>query len=210
MPDFIDQCVIQFDSLLRIFCPAWPQKSHTMPKVETPSFEMSRLEKRQVASMMRVNMAGEVAAQGLYRGQMLLARDKNLRVHLHQAAEEELDHYAWCYQRLMDLDARPSVFNPLWYTGAFMIGLLASAMSDAKSLGFVVATEEQVGHHLAGHLQALPLDDLQSRAIVAKMYEDELLHAQEALERGAESLPPHIQHMMHWVAQVMIQASSLL
>lgn len=211
MTDFIDQCVIQFDRVLRNFWPAWPQKSHNMPSVEkNQTSKLSELDKHQVVSMMRVNLAGEVAAQGLYRGQMLLARDKMLRQHLHQAAAEELDHYAWCYQRLMDLDARPSVFNPFWYAGAFMIGLFASVISDAKSLGFVIATEEQVGQHLAGHLQRLPKEDLQSRAIVAKMYEDELLHAQEAASQGGKRLPVYVQQIMHWAAQVMIQASSLL
>lgn len=211
MFDFIDQCIMQFDGFLKNLYPAWPQKSSNRPKVkQTQPSKLSELDKHQVASMMRVNLAGEVAAQGLYRGQMLLARDKTLRKHLLQAAEEELEHYAWCHERLMELDARPSVFNPIWYTGAFMIGVMASVISDAKSLGFVIATEEQVGHHLAGHLLRLPKEDLQSRAIVAKMYEDELLHAQEAASRGGERLPPYIQQMMHWVAQVMIQSSRLL
>lgn len=211
MPDFLDQCVIQFDSVLRTFWPAWPKTSNHRPMVEQNQTEqLSELDKHQVISMMRVNLAGEVAAQGLYRGQMLLARDNILRQHLHQAAVEELEHYAWCYQRLMELDARPSFFNPVWYAGAFMIGLFASVLGDAKSLGFVIATEEQVGQHLADHLQRLPKEDLQSRAIVAKMYEDELLHAQEAADRGGERLPLYVQQIMHWAAQVMIQTSSLL
>ena len=211
MFDFIDDCIIKFDGVLRNLWPTWP----TQTQEENPAdaylpVHLSYLEKHQVAGMMRVNLAGEVAAQGLYRGQMLLAREPELKAHLHKAAQEEFAHYAWCCQRLCELDARPSVFNPLWYCGAVMIGLMASVMSDAKSLGFVIATEEQVSKHLAGHLERLPSDDLQSRAIVAKMYQDELEHAQDAAQRGGERLSLPIQQMMHWVAQIMIQTSSLM
>jgi ubiquinone biosynthesis monooxygenase Coq7 len=211
MFDLVDNVIIGFDDFLRKVLPTWPEHpSDDNPANFVEPGHLSYLEKHQVSAMMRVNLAGEVAAQGLYRGQMLLARNSELKQHLQQAAEEELSHFAWCYQRLQDLDARPSVFNPIWYCGALMIGLMASVIGDANSLGFVIATEEQVGKHLAGHLERLPPQDLQSRAIVVKMYEDELAHAQEAATRGGERLPLHVQQMMHWTAQVMIQASSLL
>ncbi|HBB53470.1 MAG TPA: demethoxyubiquinone hydroxylase family protein [Legionellales bacterium] len=211
MRNWLDKGIIQFDKLLRVLVPVWPKQSQEdNPAQSLPTTHLNSFEKHQSAAMMRVNLAGEVAAQGLYRGQMLLARKKDLKDYFLHAADEELSHYAWCYQRLKDLDARPSVFNPIWYCGAFMIGLVASMIGDKTSLGFVIATEEQVGQHLAGHLQLLPKDDLQSRAIVAKMYADELSHAEDAFVRGGQRLPREIQQMMHWTAQIMIQASRLI
>jgi 3-demethoxyubiquinol 3-hydroxylase len=211
MFDWLDKKIIQFDAFLRDISPVFPKKApEPHPADEIPPAQLSVFEKHQVAAMMRVNLAGEVAAQGLYRGQKLLAREEDLKKYFHHAASEELSHYAWCYQRLMDLDARPSIFNPIWYTGAFMIGLIAAIISDKKSLGFVIATEEQVARHLANHLQNLPKEDLQSRAIVAKMYADELSHAQEASYRAGERLPVYVQEIMQWSAQIMIQASSLI
>jgi ubiquinone biosynthesis monooxygenase Coq7 len=211
MFDWIDKRIIQFDTLLRELVPVWPKQSFKdNPAKSIQAGQLSRFEKHQSASMMRVNLAGEVAAQGLYRGQILLARKKDVKEHLFHAAQEELSHYAWCYQRLQELDARASIFNPIWYCGAFMIGLIASVVSDETSLGFVIATEEQVGKHLAGHLQNLPKQDLQSRAIVAKMYADEMNHAKDAGFQGGHRLPREIQEIMHWTAQIMIQASSLI
>lgn len=211
MKDFFDKCIIKFDQYLRVACPPWAMQDfpNNPANAHQPSV-LSPPEKRASAAMMRVNLAGEVAAQGLYRGQLLLARNNALRLHLKQAAHEEMAHYAWCLARLKNLDAKGSIFNPFWYLGAFSIGLLAAAISDNISLGFVIATEEQVAKHLAGHLRDLPKDDLQSRAIVAKMYEDELLHADEAALNGGERLPFMLQRLMHITAQVMIKVSRLI
>ena len=54
--------------------------------------------------MMRVNLAGEVAAQALYRGQSLVCKDPEIREHLIEAGDEETDHLVWCKKRLDELD----------------------------------------------------------------------------------------------------------
>jgi ubiquinone biosynthesis monooxygenase Coq7 len=209
--DIIDSCITQFDKVLRLIFPVWPTKAVVdNPADKVSELQLSKVEQHQSKMMMRVNLAGEVAAQGLYRGQLLMARDTSLKQELELAAIEEFDHYVWCQQRLEQLDARPSVFNPIWYCGAFIIGLSASLISDKKSLGFVIATEEQVGEHLASHLLSLPKTDLKSRAIVAKMYEDELKHAEYAENKGGERLSLLTQEMMHCVAQVMIKMSRVI
>jgi 3-demethoxyubiquinol 3-hydroxylase len=211
MNDFLDKYIVKFDELLRVVCPPWSvQDLSNNPAAAEQESVLTPSEKRLSASMMRVNLAGEVAAQGLYRGQLLLARDLELKTHLTKAAIEEMDHYAWCQARLKDLNANASIFNPFWYLGAFSIGLLAAAISDNISLGFVLATEEQVAKHLASHLRDLPREDLQSRAIVAKMYEDELTHADEAALNGGVRLPFIIQQLMHITAQIMIKVSRLI
>ena len=197
MNDFFDKCIVKFDDFLRTACPPW--SGHDLPNNPANAeqeYRLTPVEKRTSASMMRINLAGEFAAQGLYRGQLLLARDADLGAYLKEAAHEEMDHYAWCLARLKALDAKASIFNPFWYIAAFSIGLLAAAISDNISLGFLMATEEQVAEHLASHLRDLPRDDVQSRAIVAKMYEDELLHADEAAWKGAIRLPFIIQQLI--------------
>ena len=211
MFEFIDSAIIKFDNVLRTILPTWPENhtNNSLPD-HVAEAKLSRLEKNAVISMMRVNLAGEVAAQGLYKGQMLFAQDNELKNYFARAAQEEECHYSWCRQRLMELEAKPSVFNPLWYYGAFILGLLAAQLGDKKSLGFVIATEELVSNHLAGHLQRLPEQDLRSRAIVAKMYEEELGHALDAEQRGGERLPLLVLNLMHCASQVMIKTSSLV
>ena len=211
MLSFLDECIIKFDKMLKVAYPAWPTTTPIPnPAEQETEMALSIVEKHQVQSMMRVNLAGEVAAQGLYRGQMLLAKSPELKQELNAAAEEEWAHYVWCVERLKELDDRPSFFNPVWYCGAFAIGLLASMISDKTSLGFVIATEEQVSQHLASHLWKLPRHDFKSRAIVSQMYQDELEHAEMAEHRGGERMPLMVQYMMHWAAQVMIQTSGLI
>ena len=152
---------------------------------------------------MRVNHVGEVCAQALYTAQALTTRDPALRRQFEHAAREETDHLAWTQQRLRDLGARPSLLNPLWYAGAFGIGLVAGRAGDAISLGFVVETERQVEQHLEAHLQRLPADDLASRAVVAQMKQDEARHGAAAQAGGAAALPAPVGWLMRVVSKVM-------
>jgi len=152
---------------------------------------------------MRVNHVGEVCAQALYQAQALVTRDAQLRAHFEQASREETDHLAWTQERLKELGSRVSLLNPLWYAGAFGIGLVAGRIGDAVSLGFVVETERQVEQHLASHLDALPASDVRSKAIVSVMKDDEARHATNAELAGASTLPVPVRWAMRAAAKVM-------
>jgi ubiquinone biosynthesis monooxygenase Coq7 len=160
-----------------------------------------------VAGLMRVNHAGEVAAQALYHGQALLARSAATREFLLRAAAEEGDHLAWCEQRLRELGARPSLLNPFWYAGSFAIGAAAAAVSDALSLGFVTETERQVEGHLAEHLTQLPASDQRSRCILETMQREELGHADAARAKGAAELPPPVRALMGLTSKLMTRTA---
>jgi 3-demethoxyubiquinol 3-hydroxylase len=155
------------------------------------------------AGLMRVNHAGEVAAQALYRGQASVARRPELRLQLLQAAAEEQAHLDWCAERLSELRSGPSVLGPVWYAGSFVIGMAAGLAGDAISLGFVEETERQVAAHLDRHLERLPADDQRSRAIVAAMRADEQRHGDAARAAGAATLPPPVRAAMAGVARIM-------
>jgi 3-demethoxyubiquinol 3-hydroxylase len=160
-------------------------------------------EKRESAALMRVNHAGEVAAQALYHAQAMFARDPEIREFMLHAAREETDHLAWCETRLKELGSRPSLLNPLWYAGSFGIGALAALLGDRASLGFVAETERQVEGHLKGHLDLLPEGDQRSRAIVEAMRHDEVGHGEKALSAGGARLPGPVRELMRRTARVM-------
>jgi 3-demethoxyubiquinol 3-hydroxylase len=160
-------------------------------------------QRRLSGALMRVNHVGEVCAQALYQAQALTSRSPLLRAQMEQAAREEGDHLAWTQQRLHALGDRPSLLNPLWYAGAFGIGLLAGRLGDRASLGFVVETERQVEQHLATHLERLPEADVMSRAIVEQMKLDEARHAAAALAAGSAELPAPVRWLMRAAAKVM-------
>ncbi len=166
-----------------------------------PSLDAAQ--KRLAGALMRVNHVGEVCAQALYTAQAAVTKDAGLRTQLLDAAREETDHLAWTQQRLDALGARPSLLNPLWFTGAFALGLVAARISDRASLGFVAETEKQVAAHLESHLKRLPEQDLPSRAVVARMKDDEERHAAQARASGAIELPAPARAAMRAAAKVM-------
>ena len=164
-------------------------------------------ERRLSGALMRVNHVGEVCAQALYAAQAMTARTPALRGQLMQAAREETDHLAWCEQRLRELGDRPSLLNPLWYAGAFAIGLVAGRAGDARSLGFLAETERQVEQHLASHLHSLPAGDAASRALVSQMMVDEAGHADLAERAGASRLPRPLAWAMRAAARLMTRTA---
>lgn len=182
---------------------AQPRAGESSPATDLTEAGLDAEERRLSGALMRVNHVGEVCAQALYNAQALVTRDPVLREHLLEAAREETDHLAWTRDRLNALGDRPSLLNPLWFAGAFAIGLAAAKISDAVSLGFVVETEDQVAAHLDSHLDRLPEADQASRAVVARMRDDEQRHADQAREAGAIVLPAPVQSLMRMAARVM-------
>ncbi len=188
---------------------ATPPSTRATPRADpaTTAPALTEPQKKLSASLMRVNHVGEVCAQALYSAQALSTRNPQLRQHFEQAAREESDHLVWTQERLRELGARPSILNPLWFAGAFGLGLLAGRISDRVSLGFVVETEHQVEEHLQSHLHRLPAEDLDSRAIVAAMKADEARHALNARDAGALELPEPVKGLMRAAAKVMTETA---
>lgn len=198
----IDDWINAADNALRTLSGAHTAARPTPIPKENPEALTSQ-EARLSASLMRVNHVGEVCAQALYNAQLVATRNAALRENFRQAAREETDHLAWTQQRLRELNARPSLLNPLWYAGAFGIGLVAGRIGDGTSLGFVVETEAQVEQHLASHLDRLPALDTASRAIVEQMKIDEAQHGAQARQAGAVELPAPVRWAMRAAAKVM-------
>ncbi|MBL0728098.1 2-polyprenyl-3-methyl-6-methoxy-1,4-benzoquinone monooxygenase [Piscinibacter sp. HJYY11] len=198
----IDDWINAADNALRTLSGAHTAARPTPAHKENPE-PLSTEESRLSASLMRVNHVGEICAQALYNAQLVATRNPALREKFRHAAREETDHLAWTQQRLRDLNARPSLLNPLWYAGAFGIGLVAGRIGDGTSLGFVVETEAQVEQHLASHLDRLPASDSASRAIVEQMKIDEAQHGAQAQQAGAAELPAPVRWAMRAAAKVM-------
>jgi ubiquinone biosynthesis monooxygenase Coq7 len=190
------------DALGTVFSPA-AKPSRANPAGDLPETVDGSAARRHVAGLMRVNHAGEVAAQGLYQGQAATARLEDVREAMEQAAEEENDHLAWCEERLAELDSRPSLLAPIWYVGSFLIGATAGMAGDKWSLGFVAETEKQVVDHLDDHLKRLPDDDARSRTIIDQMRSDELRHGSTAVAAGGAELPQPVRKIMNLVSRIM-------
>jgi len=190
------------DSALRTLF-SKPRAARPCPVVPGDETQLTEPERRHAAALMRVNHVGEICAQALYTAQALSTRNPTLRQHFEKASAEETDHLAWTSERLKELGDRTSLLNPLWYAGAFGIGLIAGRISDKVSLGFVIETERQVEAHLESHLDRLPEGDHASRAIVVQMKEDEAVHAANAEKAGGIELPAPVKGLMRIAGRVM-------
>ena len=207
-PTLADALIRELDRALRTVAAA-NEAARPNPAgaaVETVTDPAAR---RHAAGLMRVNHAGEIAAQALYHGQALTARDPQVRAGLLAAARDETDHLAWCEQRVRELDSRTSLLAPVWYAGAFAIGAVTGLAGDRTSLGFVSETERQVIEHLESHLheKGLPDDDERSRRIVQQMQDDEARHGADARAAGGRELPAPIRNLMRATARIMTRTA---
>jgi ubiquinone biosynthesis monooxygenase Coq7 len=198
-----DRLITEFDTALKsISGGAHAQRSMPINE-DLGKTTLSETERAHAAGLMRVNHVGEVCAQALYQSQKLLARDSHIQEMLNHSAQEEMDHLAWCEARVKELGSHTSYLNPFWYAGSFVIGLIAGLAGDKWSLGFVAETEKQVENHLQSHLETLPENDQQSRAIVQQMRLDEIEHGKDAIDAGGVVLPPVIQKLMEASSKLM-------
>lgn len=203
----LDRLLGEVDKFLRHSSSFAASAKRDYPAKDLPEQPLSAPARRHAAGLMRVNHAGEVAAQALYQGQALTARLEQVRETMEEAAQEEEDHLAWCEARLRELGSGPSMLNPLWYSGAFAIGALAGLVGDRWSLGFLAETEQQVVEHLEKHLGELPPEDERSRKIVAKMRDDEAEHRDTAHQAGAADLPGAVRRMMRIASRIMTRTA---
>jgi ubiquinone biosynthesis monooxygenase Coq7 len=201
----IDMSLGEIDKAIKVL--AAPAHSSRRLPASPEGAALPAAQRAESARLMRVNHSGEVAAQALYQGQALTARDAAVSAALRHAAGEEADHLAWCEQRLRELDGRTSVLNPLWYIGSFAIGALAGALGRGTNLGFVAETERQVESHLRDHMERLGDADPRSRAILERMTHDEIQHGAEAASLGGKELPFPVGVAMRWTARLMTLGS---
>jgi ubiquinone biosynthesis monooxygenase Coq7 len=199
----IDRAINIMDQALRLSTGQAPEPARANPAGEVANSDMDEDTRRHVAGLMRINHTGEICAQALYAGQAATARNKEVKEEMNSAAQDEIDHLAWCAQRLQELDSKTSILNPLWYAGSFAIGAAAGIAGDGWSLGFLKETEIQVEAHLEDHLEKLPEQDKRSQAILDQMKTDEARHAEMAATAGAYDLPQPVKDAMSLASKIM-------
>ena len=198
----LDKLIVGIDKALRVIGGV-ATSSRPNPAAHAADGQLDQNEQRHAAGLMRVNHVGEVCAQALYNAQARFAVNPQMKTRFAQAGREEEDHLAWTAQRLAELGSQPSLLNPLWYAGAYALGVVAAQLGDQRSLGFVVETESQVEDHLNSHLSQLPLQDAKSRAIVEQMRVDEIANGAAAQAMGAVAVPLPAKMAMRAMAKVM-------
>ena len=203
----LDNIIMQIDAVLRDSSKSSEHSTREYPGDLYPHSDLNEQEKRHVSGLMRINHAGEISAQALYKAQAMTAIDDELKDTMKQSAYEESSHLKWCERRLDELGGRTSYLSPIWYFGSFGIGVVAGCFGDKLNLGFIAETEYQVVKHLDSHLEQLPKNDERSRAILEQMRKDELHHAKTAETSGAKNLPKEVRFIMTLVSKIMTKTA---
>ena len=203
----LDRLLVSVNNALRTVAAPAGRSARANPAERLEDAELDAAARAHAAGLMRVNHAGEVAAQALYQGHAAVARDRNIEAQMQQAADEEFDHLAWCEERIHELGEDVSRLSPFWYAGAFAIGAASGILGDKWSLGFIAETERQVCAHLDEHLDGLPEEDRRSRAIVTQMRDEEQEHGENAVSAGAAELPLPVKRLMTLTAKIMTKTA---
>ena len=206
--NFINECDIALKTLSNK--KSGTGRTYPPEPTEKNTEKMTAEEKKISIQMMRVNLAGEVAAQALYRGQSLVCKDVDIKKHLIEAGDEETDHLVWCKKRLDELEGKSSILNPIWYAGSFAIGAIFGRFGEKVSLGFVEETEKQVVAHLDRHLNKISPKDKETIEILKTMKADEDLHARQAVDKGSEELRIPVKKIMQFTAKMMTSTSKYI
>ena len=207
MDHLIDKFIIEIDKGIKFSTENMKDSKNSYPAKDIKNPELSEKEINHSAGLMRVNHAVEVCAQALYRGQSFTAKLESTREQMELAADEELDHLAWCNRRLDELGEASSILNPFWYGLSFSLGAIAGLIGDKWSLGFIDETEKQVVAHLERHKENISSKDKKSKVIIERMKKDEETHSLEAKKAGAIELPEEIKRVMALFSRIMTNTS---
>lgn len=149
-------------------------------------------EKLDIASMVRVNQAGEFGAKRIYAGQLAIMGDRHpaARSIAHMAEQEE--RHLQAFDRLLaERGMRPTVLQPFWNVAGFALGAVTAAIGPKAAMACTAAIETEIDKHYSEQLEQLGDSDPELSAMVADFREEELEHKATAIAEGAEQAPAY-------------------
>lgn len=139
-----------------------------------------------VASMLRVNQAGEYGATRIYAGQLAVLRRNcpEAKLVARMAAQEER-HLKRFNALMAERRVRPTALQPLWNVAGFALGAATALMSEKAALACTDAVETEIDRHYSQQLAELGDDDPELAADIGDFQADELEHRDTARTAGA-------------------------
>lgn len=144
--------------------------------------------KPDIASMIRVNQAGEYGAAQIYKGQLAVmgddAPDSGAIRHM---AEQEAVHLDAFDRMIAKRGVRPTVLQPFWKVAGYALGATTAAMGPRAAMACTAAVETEIDKHYQEQLDELEgQNDPELSDMIAKFREEELEHKETAIASGAE------------------------
>jgi len=140
-----------------------------------------------VASMLRVDQAGEYGATRIYAGQLAVLGDREpcsrLIARMAQQEERHLRHFD---ALLAERGVRPTMLQPLWRVAGHVLGATTALISPQAAMACTAAVEDEIDAHYSEQLAALGAEEPELAATIAEFQGDEREHRDRAIEAGAE------------------------
>ncbi len=204
--DFVDSIISELEYGFEVLLNDTKKSEKALPQMVNNQ-ELTKNETKKSIRNIRVNHVGEVCAQALYRGQACFTEDEKTKKKLYIMCEEEHRHLELLNLRLEELKGNQSIFNPVWYTAAFLLGVYAGINEKNWKMGFIEETEKQVKEHLEEYIDLLPKKDIRSIAILKDVAKDEEKHRKTAQSLGSVELSKSTKLMMENFSKVMKKIS---
>ena len=144
-----------------------------------------------IASMIRVNQAGEYGAAQIYKGQLAVMGDNAPDSSaIHHMAEQEQRHLDAFDKMIADRGVRPTALQPFWKIAGYALGATTAAMGPRAAMACTAAVETEIDRHYQDQLDALDSnDEPELTRMIAEFREEELEHKATAIASGAEDAP---------------------
>ncbi|KAG0000045.1 ubiquinone biosynthesis monooxygenase Coq7 [Entomortierella chlamydospora] len=161
-----------------------------------PPLRLSKEQRDMLAEMIRVDQAGELGANWIYRGQYaVLGSDKKVGPLLQHMWDQEKHHLKTFDGIISQYRVRPTALRPFWELAGFALGAGTALMGKEAAMACTEAVETVIGGHYNDQLRELLKIDhpdiAELRKVVQQFRDDELEHLETALEHDAQKAPQY-------------------
>ncbi|KAF9109741.1 ubiquinone biosynthesis monooxygenase Coq7 [Mortierella sp. AM989] len=161
-----------------------------------PPLRLSKEQRDMLEEMIRVDQAGELGANWIYRGQYaVLGSDKKVGPLLQHMWDQEKHHLKTFDGIISQFRVRPTALRPFWEIAGFALGAGTALMGKEAAMACTEAVETVIGGHYNDQLRELLKIDhpdiAELRKVVQQFRDDELEHLETALEHDAQKAPQH-------------------
>ncbi|KDR73427.1 hypothetical protein GALMADRAFT_141922 [Galerina marginata CBS 339.88] len=163
----------------------------------TPS-DLTDLERETLDSALRVDQAGEIAANYIYKGQMaILGRDKRVGPLIQDMWEQEKKHLTVMDKLQVQHSIRPTVLSEVAKIAGFGLGAATALMGEEAAMACTEAVETVIGEHYDDQIKdlnsfsskhpSLPI----LKDVIQEFRDDELEHLDIAVDNFSQRAPAH-------------------
>lgn len=142
-----------------------------------------------LASMLRVDHAGEYGARRIYAGQLAVLKGQPCADEIRHMAEQEDVHLDAFNKLLPEYGVRPSMLQPFWHVAGYALGAATAMMGPKAAMACTVAVEEVIAEHYDRQIEALPEEQGELKAMLQKFRDEEQEHHDTGIAHGAEETP---------------------